>query len=194
MQNAIAISTPAKMKIRNQRITDIVTDARIWLLDSVLSMVPRYEDAEDIVQDVLSQFTGSYDQIRDLETSSAWLYRATRNKISDFYRKRSRTIEGSHSRAQNGADSGSYLLEEILADTEPTPERRQELDILEQRLEAAIEALPELQRDVFIWHEVEGLSFKEIGEITGEPQNTLLSRKRYAVLALREKLKDLYKK
>ncbi|NQV30183.1 MAG: sigma-70 family RNA polymerase sigma factor [Candidatus Marinimicrobia bacterium] len=194
MQNAIAISTPATMKIRNQRITDIVTDARIWLLDSVVSLVPRYEDAEDIVQDVLSQFTGSYDQIRDLETSSAWLYRATRNKISDFYRKRSRTVEGSHSRSQDGPDTGTYLLEEILADTEPTPERRHDLDILEKRLEAAIESLPELQREVFIWHEIDGLSFKEITEITGEPQNTLLSRKRYAVLALREKLKDLYNK
>ncbi|NQV50617.1 MAG: sigma-70 family RNA polymerase sigma factor [Candidatus Marinimicrobia bacterium] len=194
MQNAIAISTPRIMKLRNQKIAAIVTEARSWLLESVISRVPHYEDAEDIVQDVLSQFTGSYDQIRDLETSSAWLYRATRNKISDFYRKRSRTIEGSHSRTQDDPNNGSFLLEEILADTEPTPERNHDLEFLEQRLEAAIESLPDLQREVFIWHEIEGLSFKEIGEITGEPQNTLLSRKRYAVLALREKLKDIYNK
>ena len=192
MQNAITISTPLKMKQHNQNIARIAAEARSWLLDSVISRVPRYEDAEDIVQDVLHQFTGSYSQIRDLETSSAWLYRTMVNRVSDFYRKRSRTVEGSHTQARVDPESGGNFLEEILADVEPQPHQKHDLDVLNDRIEVAIESLPDVQREVFIWHEIEGISFKEIGRLTGEPQNTLLSRKRYAVLALREKLKDLY--
>ena len=190
MQNAITISKP-HMKTRNHRISDILTEARIWLLESVRSRVPRYEDAEDIVQDVLHQFTGAYDEVRNLEASSAWLYRAASNRISDFYRKRSRTIEGSHHTATGNSGEDEYLLENLLTDTESTPEQQFDLDDLEQRLEAAIESLPQPQQEVFIWHEIEGLSFKEISGMTGDSINTLLSRKRYAVMALRQKLKDL---
>ncbi len=180
------------MRLRNQKIAAIAAEARSWLLDSVLSRVPRYEDAEDIVQDVLHQFTGSYSQIRDLEASSAWLYRAMKNRVSDFYRKRSRTIEGTHARATGTSEEGEYLLENLLTDSSSNPEHQFDLDIIEERLEAAIESLPPSQKEVFIWHEIEGLSFSDIAEITGDSVNTLLSRKRYAILALREQLKDLY--
>ncbi|MBT3228581.1 MAG: RNA polymerase sigma factor [Candidatus Marinimicrobia bacterium] len=171
----------------------IVLEAREWLLNSVSGMVSRYEDAEDIVQDVFHQFTGAYGELRSLEATSAWLYRTARNKVSDFYRKRARTIEGSHSAVQSGDIEEGQFLENLLQDPELHSASLLDQSQLQERLETAIEELPELQREVFIWHEIEGLSFKEIAKLTGDSQNTLLSRKRYAVLALRKKLNDLYK-
>ena len=169
----------------------IVIEAREWLLNSVTSMVPRYEDAEDIVQDVFHQFIGAFDELRSLEATSAWLYKTARNKVSDFYRKRARTIEGSHNAVQSGDIEEGQFLENLLHDTELHSASLLDQSQLQEQLEAAIESLPELQREVFIWHEIEGLSFKEIAELTGDSQNTLLSRKRYAVLALRKILKDI---
>lgn len=192
MQNATSIPTPTEMSRRSELIGNILNDAQHWLLDAVRGLVPRYEDAEDIVQDVFQQFTGAFDQIRSLESSSAWLYRAARNRVSDFYRKRARTLEGDLKQIGAAAEEDAFLIEEIIADPHSNPERDFDLEVLEDRLEAAIEALPENQRDVFIWHEIEGLSFNEIAEITGESKNTLLSRKRYAILALRNMLKDIY--
>jgi len=176
------------------RISAIILEARQWLLNSVSGMVPRYEDAEDIVQDVFHQFTAAFDELRSLEASSAWLYRAARNKVSDFYRRRARTIEGSHQAIQSGDIEEGQFLENLLHDPELHSALLLEQSQLREQLEAAIEALPELQREVFISHEIEGLTFKEIAELTGASQNTLLSRKRYAVLALRKKLKAYYHK
>lgn len=193
MQNANTIQTTLEMSKRTRLIESVVIEARGWLLNSVRSLVPRYEDAEDIVQDVLHQFTAGYDQIRSLESTSAWLYRAMKNQVSDFYRKRSRTIEGTQMVATGNDTGTTYLLEELVHDTGTTPERDFDLKMLQTRLETAIESLPESQREVFIWHEIEGLSFKDIAELTGDSQNTLLSRKRYAVLALRKQLNDLYR-
>ena len=173
------------------RRSTIVLEAREWLLNSVSGMVPRYEDAEDIVQDVFHQFIGAFDELRSLEASSAWLYRTARNKVSDFYRKRARTIEGSHSAIQSGDIEEGQFLENLLQDPELHSASLLEQSQLQKQIEAAIEELPELQREVFIWHEIEGLSFKQIAELTGDSQNTLLSRKRYAVLALRKKLRDI---
>ena len=174
-----------------QGMSSIILEAREWLLRSVAGMVPQYEDAEDIVQDVFHQFTGAYGELRSLEATSGWLYRTARNKVSDFYRRRARTIEGSHSAIQSGDIEEGQFLENLLQDPELHSASLLEQSQLQKQIEAAIEELPELQREVFIWHEIEGLSFKEIAEITGDSQNTLLSRKRYAVLALRKKLRDI---
>lgn len=180
------------MSKRSEIIEDIIDEARSWLLDSVQGLVPRYEDAEDIVQDVFYQFVGGFDQIRSLESSYAWLYRTARNRVTDFYRRRGRTVEGTLRSVSMTEGENSRLLEEIITDNDATPERGLELRELERRLEAAIESLPEPQREVFVWHEIEELSFKEIAELTGDSVNTLLSRKRYAVVALRKQLTDLY--
>ncbi len=181
--------TPRQKNTR--RKSTIVIEAREWLLNSVSGMVPRYEDAEDIVQDVFHQFIGAFDEIRSLEASSAWLYQTARNKVSDFYRNRARTLEGSHNAVQSSDLEEGQFLENLLHDSELHSDLLLEQSQLRHHLELAIEALPELQREVFIWHEIEGLSFKEIADLTGASQNTLLSRKRYAVLALRKKLKKL---
>lgn len=193
MQNAHTISTNMTMSERSNILGQIVSEARQQLLDTVRTLVPRHEDAEDIVQDVLYQFTAGIDQIKSLESSYAWLYRTAKNRISDFYRKRSRTIEGSQIPVSEGSLESGYQLQDLLPDYSEMPERNFDLKYLESRLETAIDSLPEPQKEVFIWHEIEGYSFKEIAELTGESQNTLLSRKRYAVMALREKLKDLHK-
>ena len=169
----------------------IALEAREWLLNSVTGMVPRYEDAEDIVQDVFHQFIGAFDELRSLEAASGWLYKTARNKVSDFYRRRARTLEGSHNAVQSSDIEAGQFLENLLHDPELHTAALLDQTQLQEELEAAIESLPELQREVFIWHEIEGMSFKEIAELTGDSQNTLLSRKRYAVLALRKTLKDL---
>ena len=155
-------------------------------------MVPRYEDAEDIVQDVFHQFIGAFDELRSLEAASAWLYKTARNKVSDFYRGRARTLEGSHNEVQSGDLEEGQFLENLLHDPELHSASLFDQTQLQEQLEAAIESLPDLQREVFIWHEIEEKSFKEIAKLTGASQNTLLSRKRYAVLALRKRLNDLY--
>ncbi len=183
-----AVTPPSQKTLR---MSSIILDAQEWLLGSVSGMVPQYEDAEDIVQDVFHQFTGAFDDLRSLEAASAWLYQTARNKVNDFYRKRARTIEGSHHAVQSDDVEEGQFLENLLHDPELHTDSLFEQSQLQEQLEAAIEDLPELQREVFIWHEIEGLSFKEIANLTGDSQNTLLSRKRYAVLALRKKLNDL---
>ncbi|NQT63959.1 MAG: sigma-70 family RNA polymerase sigma factor [Candidatus Marinimicrobia bacterium] len=187
-RSQLAETSPQKNALRKGTI---VLEARDWLLNSVTGMVPRYEDAEDIVQDVFHQFIGAFDELRSLEATSAWLYKTARNRVSDFYRSRARTLEGSHNVVQASDIEEGQFLENLLHDPELHSASLLENSQLQEQLEAAIEELPELQREVFIWHEIEGLSFKDIAELTGDSQNTLLSRKRYAVLALRKKLKAL---
>jgi len=191
MQSKRSHKAETPQQNNTRKLSSIILEAREWLLRSVVTMVPQYEDAEDIVQDVFHQFTGAYGELRSLEATSAWLYRTARNKVSDFYRKRARTIEGSHSAVQSGDMEEGPFLENLLKDPELHSASLLEQSQLQDQLESAIESLPELQREVFIWHEIEGLSFKDIAELTGDSQNTLLSRKRYAVLALRKKLKEL---
>ncbi len=145
------------------------------LVNFVKKRVNSLEDAEDIVQDVFSIFAeGNFAET--VEDLSAWLYRAARNKIVDLYRKRSRvadTSELSGNEAFNASNS-EYNMR------------------FWEELETALSELPDEQRFVFEQNELEGKSFREISEETGEKVNTLLSRKRYAVLYLRERLKELY--
>lgn len=191
MQSTSSQKAAKPQQAKARKLSSIVREARGWLLHSVIGMVPRYEDAEDIVQDVFHQFTGAYDELRSLEATSAWLYRTARNKVSDFYRKRARTVEGSHTEIYSSDVEDEQFLENLLQDPDLHSASLLEQSQLQTQLEDAIESLPELQREVFIWHEIEGRSFKEIAELTGDPLNTLLSRKRYAVLALRTMLKDI---
>ena len=125
-----------------------------------------------------------------IENLTAWLFTVARNKITDWYRKR-RPV----ALRESGDEIGEGVpinLEEILFDLQDGPDRAYWRSTVWSELAEALDELPEEQRAVFVWHELEGHSFKEIAELTGEPINTLLSRKRYAVLALRERLQDLY--
>ena len=171
---------------RRRSIDRIVRDYRQRLLSFIRWLAPTRADAEDILQDVLYQFTVSFDDIRSLEDVAAWLFRVARNRVTDLARKPSLGR-----RWDPASGEESYLLEELLPDPSANPERQFMQGEMAQAIEAALEALPAPQRDVFIWHELQGMSFNEMADLTGEPLSTLLSRKRYAVLALRARLKDL---
>jgi RNA polymerase sigma factor (sigma-70 family) len=145
------------------------------LINFVKKRVNSLEDAEDIVQDVFSVFAEG-NLAETVEDISAWLYRAARNKIVDLYRKRSRVADTS----ELSGNEASYA-----SNSEYSARFWEEL-------ETALSELPDEQRFVFEQNELEGKSFREIAEETGDKVNTLLSRKRYAVLYLRERLKELY--
>jgi RNA polymerase sigma factor (sigma-70 family) len=130
----------------------------------------------------------SYSVTDPIEKMTSWLLTVARNKIIDWYRRRKpETFQ------QRENESTLPLnLEDILFDPGQKPDVLYERSLLWSELADALEDLPDEQRDVFVMHELEGKSFKEIAELTGEPVNTLLSRKRYAVLYLREALQELY--
>ena len=158
------------------------------LLGFIKRRVRNESDAEDIVQDVFYQLAVSYSVTEPIEKLTAWLFRVARNKIIDWYRRRN--PEAVPSETQEG--EGPLTLEDILFDADQDPDRLYERSMVWTELAVALDDLPEAQREVFVLHELEGRSFKEIAEITGDPINTLLARKRYAVLYLRERLKELY--
>jgi RNA polymerase sigma factor (sigma-70 family) len=158
------------------------------LLSFIRKRVQTDEDAEDILQDVFYQFLSNYRVTQPIEQLSAWLYTVARNRIVDWYRAR-------RHRARRPTDEETGLplnLEEILFDPSDEPDRVLLRGAVWEALADALDDLPEAQSEVFVMHELEGKSFKEIAEITGENINTLLSRKRYAVLALRDALQDMY--
>jgi len=171
-----------------------VRKERQQLFNFIRRRVRTREDAEDILQDVFFQLTDNYDVAEPIERVTSWLYRVARNKIIDWYRKRSSrgTVETGRGGPTDADDLTPLNLEEILFDPAQNPDEIYARSLVWPALADALEDLPEEQREVFALHELEGRSFKEIEEITGEPLNTLLSRKRYAVLYLRERLKELY--
>jgi RNA polymerase sigma factor (sigma-70 family) len=144
--------------------------------DFVRSRVRSIEDAEDIVQDVFAQLSATFDVETPIERVSAWLYTVAKNRVIDWYRRR----------------KTASLPDDERQDDELGPERLYLQTLIREELEGVLDELPVAQREVFIMHEFDGLSFKEIAERTGEPINTLLSRKRYAVLHMRERLRELY--
>jgi RNA polymerase sigma factor (sigma-70 family) len=158
------------------------------LLDFIRRRVRTDEDAEDILQDVFYQLLTGYSVTDPIEKLTSWLFTVARNKVIDWYRKRK-----PEALPQATEDPEVPLnLEEILYDATQNPDDLFMRSLVWRELADALEMLPEKQRDVFVMHELEGKSFREIAELTGEPINTLLSRKRYAVLLLREKLQELY--
>ncbi len=172
----------------NDTLEKAVRAERRHLFDFIRRRVRSTEDAEDILQDVLYHLVASYSVTEPIEKLTAWLFRVARNKIIDWYRKKK-----PESLPRDGNNPGEPLnLEDILYDNSMSPDRLFARSVVWSELSDALEDLPEEQREVFVLHELEGKSFKEIASETGEPMNTLLSRKRYAVLALREQLQDLY--
>ena len=158
------------------------------LFDFIRKRVRTTEDAEDILQDVLYQLVASYSVTEPIEKLTAWLFRVARNKIIDWYKKKR-----PESLPRDEHNPGEPInLEDILYDSSMSPDKLYARSVVWRELADALDDLPEEQREVFVLHELEGKSFKEIAAETGERVNALLSRKRYAVLALRERLQDLY--
>ena len=166
------------------------------LFDFIRRRVRTEADAEDILADVFYQMVASYSVTEPIEKMTSWLLTVARNKIIDWYRKRKpesfrqRTDESVL--PQNLPLNLPLNLEDILFDPGQNPDVLYARSLVWTELADALEDLPDEQRDVFVMHELEGKSFKEFAEITGEPVNTLLSRKRYAVMYLREALQELY--
>ncbi len=158
------------------------------LLDFIQRRIGNSIDAEDVLQDVFYQLLASDSVVSPIENLTAWLFTAARNKVIDWYRKRRpRRLPQA-----TGEHEGSLDPEGILSDPADGPDHAYWRSVFWSALADALDELPEEQRDVFVAHELEGLSFKEIAERTGKPINTLLSRKHYAVLLLRARLQDLY--
>jgi RNA polymerase sigma factor (sigma-70 family) len=188
MEEALSISRQTAEQ--NRQIAAVVQRERGPLRNFVRKRVPDAGDAEDILQDVLYELVRTYRLMHPVEHASAWLYRVARNRIIDFVRKK--RPEAVEDLRAPGADDDAFTLEDLLPSPDAGPEAAYARSVLLQELNAAIEELPEEQREVFIAHEIEGRSFKELAEDTGVGLNTLLSRKRYAVLHLRRRLQAIY--
>lgn len=173
---------------RKQNIIRAVRDYGKRLFYFIRGRVNTDEDAEDILQDVWYQFSNVMNS-EPIEQTSAWLFRVAKNKIIDKYR---RNKSDSLDEMIEDDESGEFNFKEIVLKENTTPETEFFKNIFWQELFTALNELPEEQRRVFIWNELEDIPFNEISERTGEKINTLISRKRYAVLHLRKRLEQLY--
>jgi RNA polymerase sigma factor (sigma-70 family) len=176
---------------QNERIAEAIRLEKAKLKNFIRRRVPDERDAEDILQDVLYELVEAYRMMKPVERLSAWLYRVARNRIADlFRRKRPGAVAGDPVRI--GEDGELLLLEDLLPSVNAGPEAAYARAVLAEELDAALDELPEEQRQAFIAHEIEGQSFKELAQRTGLNVNTLVLRKHYAVVHLRERLEAIY--
>lgn len=176
---------------QDQRISEAVERERVRLRNFIRRRVPDAGDAEDILQDVFFELVAAYRLMKPIEQVGAWLFRVARNRITDLFRKRRPEVLVKEP-VEVGDDGELQALEELLPSPDAGPEAAYARTVLLDELEDALEELPEEQREVFIAHEIEGLSFKELAAKSGLSVNTLLSRKHYAVIHLRERLREIY--
>ncbi len=175
---------------RDRRISEVVRRERSPLLNFIRRRVPDARDAEDILQDVFCELVEANRLLMPIDHMTGWLFRVARNRIIDLFRKK--TPERFSDAAMANQDDERLPFEELLPSPDAGPEALYARNVLLDELEAAIDELPEEQREAFVAHELDGRSFKEIAAETGVSVNTLLSRKRYAVLRLRERLRRIY--
>jgi len=181
--------TPAAPE-QDRGISEVVKREQTRLRNFIRQRVPDVRDAEDILQDVFYALVEANRLLMPIEHVTGWLFRVARNRIIDLFRK-ARLESFSDSAVANENDE-VLRLEDLLPSPDAGPEALYARGALLDALELAIDELPEEQRDVFIAHELEGRSFKEMAAEKGVSVNTLLSRKRYAMLHLRERLKNIY--
>ncbi len=175
---------------QDQRISEVVTREQSRLLNFIRRRVPDRSDAEDILQDVFCELVEANRLLMPIEHVTGWLFRVARNRITDLFRKKK--PESFIDSAIADDDDQLLRLEDLLPSPGAGPEALYVRGVLLDEFELAVDELPAEQRDVFIAHELDGRSFKEIAAKTGVGVNTLLSRKRYAVLHLRERLQGIY--
>ncbi len=177
---------------QNDLIRETVKKERGRLLDFIRKRVSSEEDAEDILQDVFYELVETYRMMKPIEKIASWMFTVARNKITDRYRKK-KTLSLEKEVGFYAEEDGDRLnFEELLEDYSESADNELIRNIILEALDEALEELPEEQRTVFILHEIDDRSFQEISEQTGVSVNTLLSRKRYAVLYLRKRLKSVY--
>jgi RNA polymerase sigma factor (sigma-70 family) len=175
---------------QDRRISEVVKREQSRLGSFIRRRVPDPRDAEDILQEVFYELVEANRLLMPIEHVTGWLFRVARNRITDLFRKKKPV---SFSDAAAADDDGELLqVEDLLPSPDAGPDALYARSVLLEELEFALDELPEEQREVFVGHELEGRSFKEMAAETGVSVNTLLSRKRYAVLHLRARLQSIY--
>ena len=174
---------------REENITTVVSEYGNRLFRFIRGRVPTNADAEDILQEVWYQFSRVVD-VESIDQISGWLFRVARNKVTDNYRKQRPELLEDMSYED---EEGDIHIKDILLADFPNPEDEDLREIFWEELFAALEELPEAQKNVFVWNELEDQTFQEIADRTGDNIKTLISRKGYAVKHLRKRLKELYK-
>jgi len=180
---------------QDQRIADVVRRERSRLLTFIRRRVPDPRDAEDILQDVFSELVEANRLLMPIDHVTGWLFRVARNRITDLFRRRKPEPLSEMAGAGHADDidhDERLPWEELLPSSDAGPDALFARQVLLDALEVAIEELPDEQRDVFVGHELEGRSFREMAADSGVSLNTLLSRKRYAVRHLRDRLRRIY--
>ncbi len=186
MENAASLERMALE--RERRVSEVVERERSRLRSFIRRRVPDPRDAEDVLQEVFYELAEANRLLVPVDHVTAWLFRVARNRIVDLFRKR----KPEPLPEAVDEDGERRSLEDLLPSPDAGPEALYARGVLLDEIELALEELPEEQREVFVAHEIEGLGFKEIAAATGTNLNTLLSRKRYAVLRLRQRLKSIH--
>jgi RNA polymerase sigma factor (sigma-70 family) len=180
------------MAEQDQRITAAIAQEHGRLRNFIRKRVADDSDVEDILQDVFYELVAASRLMKPIEEVSAWMFRVARNRIIDRFRKKRPAASISDSLVTEDQGEGSLLLEDLLPSPDAGPDAAYARGVLFDELDAALDELPEEQREVFVAHELEGRSFKELAEETGLGVNTLLARKHYAVLHLRKRLRAIH--
>jgi RNA polymerase sigma factor (sigma-70 family) len=178
------------MTEQDRRISDVIAEEGSRLRNFIRRRVPDESDAEDLLQEVFYELVEANRLLMPIEYVTGWLFRVARNRITDLFRKK-KPENFSDAAVMN--ENGELMeMEDLLPSPDAGPEALYLRGLLLDELEVALSELPEDQRAVFVAHELEGISFKELAEATGVNVNTLLSRKRYAVLQLRQRLQKIH--
>ena len=178
------------MAEQDQQISEAIDREQPRLRNFIRRRVADPSDAEDILQEVFYELVEAYRLMKPIEQVGAWLFRVARNRITDLFRKKK--PEASTNDPIAAEDGELLALEDLLPSPDAGPDAAYARTVLLEELEDALEELPEEQREIFFAHEIEGRSFKDLAAETGLSVNTLLSRKHYAVIHLRERLRDVY--
>jgi RNA polymerase sigma factor (sigma-70 family) len=185
-----ALSVNEMVDEQDHRISETVAREQARLRNFIRRRVQSSEDAEDILQDVFSELVEAYRLMHSIEQVGAWLFRVARNRITDLFRKK--RPEALQDQKTSTIDGEQFTFEDLLPSSDGGPEAAYARAVLLDELDNALDELPEEQREVFIAHEMDGRSFRELAAESGLTVNTLLSRKHYAVMHLRERLRGIY--
>lgn len=180
----------ASMIEQDRQIAAVVTETQPRLRSFIRRRVPNESDVEDLLQEVFYELVVAHRLLMPVDYVTGWLYRVARNRITDLFRKKK--PENFSDAAAMDEEGETLRIEDLLPSPDDGPDALYARTMLLEELELALAELPVEQREIFVAHEFEGTSFKEFSAATGVSVNTLLSRKRYAVLALRERLQSVY--
>jgi RNA polymerase sigma factor (sigma-70 family) len=181
------------MNEQDRKISEIVAEERSRLLNFIRRRVPDPSDVEDVVQEVFYELVEANRLLMPIDHVTGWLFRVARNRITDLFRKKKPVAFSDAAPRDFGDEDGEVIrIEDLLPSPDAGPEALYARNVLLDELKLALDELPDEQREVFVAHELEGRSFKELSAESGVNVNTLLSRKRYAVLHLRERLQSIY--